>query len=63
MNNLEKYNQVFLESFALDDSHLNADLVYESIPEWDSIGHMGMIAGLEDAFEIEPEEIFEEDEE
>lgn len=53
MNNLEKYNQVFLENFALDDSQLNADLVYESIPEWDSIGHMGMIAGFEDAFEIE----------
>ena len=53
MNNLKKYNQVFLESFALDDSQLSADLVYESIPEWDSIGHMGMIAGLEDAFEIE----------
>jgi acyl carrier protein len=53
MTNIEKYNQVFIECFALDDSKLNADLIYESIPEWDSVGHMGMIAGLEDAFEIE----------
>ena len=44
---------MFIESFGLDESKLNADLIYESIPEWDSVGHMGMIAGLEDAFEIE----------
>jgi len=53
MNNINKYNQVFIECFALDESKLNTDLIYESIPEWDSVGHMGMIAGLEDAFEIE----------
>ena len=53
MSNINKYNQVFIDSFGLDDSKLNADLIYESIPEWDSVGHMGMIAGLEDAFEIE----------
>ena len=28
------------------------DLIYNSIPEWDSVGHMGMIAELEDVFEI-----------
>ena len=53
MSNINKYNQVFIDSFGLDESKLNADLIYESIPEWDSVGHMGMIAGLEDAFEIE----------
>ena len=26
--------------------------VYQSIPAWDSVGHMGMIAGLEDTFDI-----------
>jgi acyl carrier protein len=50
--NLEKYNQVFVDSFSIGVSDLNDDLVYESIPEWDSVGHMGMIAGLEDTFEI-----------
>lgn len=53
MENITKYNKVFIECFGLDESKLNKDLVYESIPEWDSVGHMGMIAGLEDAFEIE----------
>ena len=28
---------------------------YESIEEWDSIGHMGLIAELEDSFEISME--------
>jgi|TARA_Y100000768_G_scaffold195274_1_gene146516 acyl carrier protein len=50
--NIEKYNQVFIESFSIGESDLNDELIYESIPEWDSVGHMGMIAGLEDAFEI-----------
>ncbi len=52
MSNLEKYNNVFIESFGVSEKDLNEKLVYESIPEWDSVGHMGMIAGLEDAFEI-----------
>lgn len=55
MSNIKKYNQVFIDSFGLDESKLNADLIYESVSEWDSVGHMGMIAGLEDAFEIEME--------
>ena len=52
MSNLEKYNQVFVESFSITADDLTDKLVYESIPEWDSVGHMGMVAGLEDAFEI-----------
>jgi len=48
-----KYNQVFKESFGIDsDDIIGPDLEYESIPEWDSIGHMTLIAELEDAFEI-----------
>ena len=53
MNNKEKYDQVFKESFNIDDSKLNDDLVYNSIEAWDSIGHMQMIGELEDVFEIE----------
>ncbi len=51
MDNLEKYNSVFVESFEVSVEDLDS-LEYESIPEWDSVGHMGMIAGLEDIFEI-----------
>jgi acyl carrier protein len=31
---------------------LNEGLVYQSVQQWDSIGHMGMVAALEDAFDI-----------
>ncbi len=52
MSNLEKYNNVFLESFSISLDKLNESLTYQSIPAWDSVGHMGMIAGLEEAFDI-----------
>ena len=52
MNNKQKYDQAFIESFSISESVLDDNLIYNSIPEWDSVGHMGMIAGLEDVFEI-----------
>jgi acyl carrier protein len=52
MSNKEKYNQVFIESFSIDATQLNENFVYQCVPEWDSVGHMGMIAGLESAFDI-----------
>ena len=51
-NNKQKYDQVFIEIFSISKSVLGEDLIYNSIPEWDSVGHMGMIAELEDVFEI-----------
>ena len=53
MSNKEKYDGVFIESFSVDANKLNDKLEYNSIEAWDSIGHMQMIAELEDAFEIE----------
>ena len=51
----EKYNKAFLEAFNIQEESLDHDLKYESIPEWDSIGHMALIAELEDSFEISME--------
>jgi len=51
MNNLEQYNQIFKEAFNVEDSQL-AGLTYQSVPLWDSVGHMNLIAELEDAFDI-----------
>ena len=48
----EKYNQAFKVAFDIDEEIVGTDLKYESIQEWDSIGHMALIAELEDAFEI-----------
>ena len=49
-----KYNKAFTESFEIDESALD-DLEYESIAEWDSVGHMGLIAEIEEAFDIQLE--------
>ncbi len=51
MSDLEKYNKAFTESFGIGESKL-AGLTYQSIPEWDSVGHMSLIAAIEDSFDI-----------
>ena len=52
MKNKEKYAQVFIDSFSITADQLNENLVYQSVQQWDSIGHMGMVAALEEAFDI-----------
>ena len=52
MQNLEKYKKIFIESLSIDNKDFNEDLKYNEIPEWDSIGHMTLMSGLEDAFKI-----------
>ncbi len=50
-----KYDDAFKVAFEIEDSQLGSELKYESIQEWDSIGHMSLIAELEDAFDISME--------
>lgn len=52
MSNIEKYNRIFMDALSVKESDLNEKLVYQSIPDWDSVGHMGIVADLEDAFDI-----------
>ena len=51
MTNLEKYNGAFIETFEISEDKLEG-LKYMDIEAWDSVGHMGLIAALEDAFDI-----------
>ena len=51
MNNSEKYSKVFVKSFSINKSKLKK-LKYQSIPQWDSVGHMYMIGNLEKTFKI-----------
>lgn len=51
MTNLEKYNQAFIETFEITEAQL-VGLKYQDITAWDSVGHMSLIAALEEAFEI-----------
>ena len=51
MTNLEKYNQAFIENFEVTEDQLPG-LKYQDVKAWDSVGHMGLIASLEEAFDI-----------
>lgn len=51
MTNLEKYNNAFMDAFQIEEDKL-AGLQYQQIDLWDSVGHMTLVANLEDAFDI-----------
>ena len=51
MTNLEKYNNVFCENLNVKEDQL-AGLKYQGVELWDSVGHMTLVAALEDAFDI-----------
>lgn len=55
MTNKEKYNAIFMEVFEIAEEALNQELAYQSITAWDSVGHMSLIAELEDVFDISME--------
>ena len=50
MDNKKIYDGVFLDCFSVEVSQLNGELTYQSVDSWDSVGHMALIALLEDAF-------------
>ena len=49
---IDKYNNAFIESLGIEESAINDNLKYNEIDEWDSIGHMTLVAALEEAFNI-----------
>lgn len=49
--NLVKYNKVFCEIFNVIESQLEPLKMKES-ENWDSVGHIALIAALEDTFDI-----------
>ena len=51
MSNYQKSKKVFCEAFEIKEDILK-ELEYQSITQWDSIGHMTMIGLLEDEFDI-----------
>lgn len=58
MSNLEKYTEAFCKAFNVD-AETAQKLKFQDIDAWDSVGHMGLITYLEEAFDImlEPDDI------
>jgi len=55
MSNKQKYLDIFIESISINDKKFHENIEYNEIPEWDSIGHMKLISGLEEGFNISME--------
>lgn len=55
MDNLESLTKTFITGLELDSSTDPSSLEYRAIPEWDSIGHMALIAEIEDCFQVQLE--------
>ncbi len=52
MSSKEKYRDIFIQSLSIDEKKFNEKIKYNEIPEWDSIGHMTLMSGLEEKFSI-----------
>lgn len=52
MSNLEIYNNIFQQTFMVDMDALQRDFKMEGNELWDSVGHISLVAGLEEAFHI-----------
>jgi len=52
MDNKRKYKKSFINGLSIDENNLEGNLEYNGVLEWDSIGHMSLIAELEDQFDI-----------
>ena len=52
MSNKQKYQDIFIKSLSIETEKFNDNIKYNEIPEWDSIGHMTLMSGLEEGFGI-----------
>ena len=52
MSTKKKYQDIFIKSLSMDNNKFNENIKYNEIPEWDSIGHMTLMSGLEEGFNI-----------
>jgi acyl carrier protein len=59
MTNIEKYNNAYKQVFGVDSSKLNDEFGKETVGEWDSVHQLGIVANIEETFDImlEPEDI------
>jgi len=61
MENLEKYNNAFVQVFGAKADDLNDNYGKETVAEWDSVHQLSLISEFEETFDImfDPEDIME----
>jgi len=50
--NKEKLRTCFSRSLGIPMEQVTDDLTYNTIEEWDSVGHMTLVADIETAFDV-----------
>ena len=49
---MKSLEQIFADSLAINLNDISDALTYQSIPQWDSVAHMTLIAAVEDEYGI-----------
>lgn len=52
MTNKERYVKAFVHALELTEEQVKEGLSYQGVENWDSVGHMGLVAELEETFGI-----------
>ena len=52
MDNTEILREIFAGALGIDKGKVTDSLEYNSIPEWDSVAHMALVAAIDQAFDI-----------
>ena len=61
MENLEKYNNAFMQVFGAKAEELNDNYSKDTVEEWDSVHQLSLVAEFEEAFDVmfDPEDIMD----
>jgi acyl carrier protein len=49
----DRLRDVFIEALALENDVDVENLKYREIEQWDSVGHMALVAAIEDEFDVQ----------
>jgi acyl carrier protein len=52
MDNLNKYNKVFVSTFEMPEELLNDEFSAETADKWDSIMQLSLVTAMEEEFDI-----------
>lgn len=52
MDSLQKYRNVFVNVFNVNEAELNERFTFRDVKCWDSVAHLTLISELEDAFDV-----------
>ena len=50
--NADKFRECFSRALGIPLDRVTDDLAYNTISEWDSVGHMALVAEIETAFDV-----------